>query len=100
MLKISLIDSASRRRLILEGALIVPWAAELRRACEEAEAGLHGRELVIEMRHVTAISQEGENVIVDLLNRGIKFCSDGVFSKYVLKQLTRRATSNLGGTKK
>ena len=39
MLRISLIDGARRRRLILEGKLVAPWVVELRRACEEAEGG-------------------------------------------------------------
>jgi hypothetical protein len=96
MLKISLIDGVRRRRLILEGKLMAPWAIELRRACEEAKADLLDRELVVEMKHVTTISQEGENVIVDLLNGGIKFRCDGVFTKHVLKQLTRRTNKRLG----
>ena len=99
MLKISLIDGARRRRLILEGKLVAPWAVELRRACEEAKADLRDRELVVEMKHVTTISQEGENIIVDLLNGGIKFRCDGVFAKHVLKQLTRRANKRLGEAK-
>jgi len=100
MLKISLIDGVRRRRLILEGKLMAPWAVELRRACEEAKADLRDRELVVEMKHVTTISQEGENVIVDLLNGGIKFRCDGVFTKHVLKQLTRRTNKNLGERKR
>ena len=96
MLKISLIDGVRRRRLILEGKLMAPWAIELRRACEEAKADLLDRELVVEMKHVTTISQVGENVIVDLLNGGIKFRCDGVFTKHVLKQLTRRTNKRLG----
>ncbi len=99
MLKISIIDGARRRRLILEGKLIAPWAAELTRACEEAKADLCGRELVVEMKHITTISQEGENVLVDLLNRGLKFRCDGVFTKHVMKQLTRRANRNLAEEK-
>ena len=59
MLKISLIDNACQRRLIVEGKLIAPWAAELRNACQEARAHLRDRELVVEMKHVTTISQEG-----------------------------------------
>jgi len=100
MLRISLIEGARRRRLILEGKLVAPWAVELRRACEEAKAGLRDRELVVEMKHVTAISQEGENVIVDLLNGGIRFRCDGVFTKHVLKQLTRRTNKKRGETKR
>jgi hypothetical protein len=94
MMKISLVDNARHRRLIVEGKLIAPWAAELRNTCQEARADLRGRELVIEMKHVTTISQEGENVILELINGGIRFRGHGVFTKRVLKQLTRRASGN------
>ena len=96
MLKISLIDSATQRRLVVEGKLLAPWVAELRSACEKARADLGGRELVIEMKHITTISQEGENVILELMNRGIKFRCQGVFTKRVVKQLTRRTSRNSG----
>jgi hypothetical protein len=95
MLKISLIDNACQRRLIVEGKLIAPWAAELRNACQEARTHLRDRELVVEMKHVTTISQEGENVILELINGGIRFRCSGVFTKHVLKELTRRARRNL-----
>jgi hypothetical protein len=95
MLKISVIDSPSQRRVIVEGRLIAPWAAELRSACEEANADLLGRDLVIEMRHLTTISQEGENVILELINGGFKFRCHGVFTKQVMKRLTRRANRDL-----
>ena len=94
MLKISLVDNARQRRVIVEGKLIAPWTAELRNACQEARADLRGRELVIEMKHITTISQEGENVILELMNGGIKFRCHGVFTKHVVKQLTRRTSGN------
>jgi hypothetical protein len=95
MLKISLIDSARQRRVIVEGKLIAPWAAELGNACEEAKADLLGRDLVIEMKHLTTISQEGENVILKLINGRFKFRCHGVFTKQVMKRLTRRANRDL-----
>jgi hypothetical protein len=94
MLKISVIDSPRQRRVIVEGNLLAPWAAELRNACEEARADLLGRDLVIEMQHLTTISQEGENVILELINGGFKFRCRGVFTKQVMKRLTRRANRN------
>jgi len=96
MLKISLVDNARQRRVIVEGKLIPPLAAELRSACEKARADLGDRELVVEMKHVTTISQEGENVILELINGGIRFRCQGVFTKHVVKELTRRAGRNLG----
>jgi hypothetical protein len=96
MLKISLVDNAKQRRVIVEGKLIAPWTTELRNAFQEARADLRGRELVIEMKHVTTISQEGENVILELISRGIRFRCHGVFTKHVVKELTRRARGSPG----
>jgi hypothetical protein len=96
MLKLSLIDSPRLRRLIVEGKLIAPWAAELRNVCQQASADLRGRELVIEMKHITRISPEGENVILELMSRGIRFRCSGMFMKHGLKELTRRASRNVG----
>lgn len=95
MFKISLVENARQRRVIVEGKLIAPWTAELRDACQKARADLRGRELVIEMRHLSTISQEGENVILELMNGGIRFRCHGVFAKHVVKELTRRASRNL-----
>lgn len=95
MLKISLIDTAKHRRLVVEGKLITPWTAELKSACEKARSDLRGRELVVEMKHITTISPEGETVILALIDEGIKFRCCGVFTKHVVKQLTRRASKNL-----
>ena len=92
-MKISLVDAPTQRRLIVEGKVITPWSAELRSACEDARLDLGGRELVVEMKHITTISQEGENVILELINGGIRFRCHGVFTKQVVKELTRRASN-------
>ena len=100
MLKISILDTPNQRRLMLEGRLIAPWAAELRSACKAARADLHDRELVIDLKNLTAISEDGENALLELLREGIKFCSSGVFTKHVLKQLARRTRQNREETKR
>jgi anti-anti-sigma regulatory factor len=94
MLKISIIEGHTDCRLIVEGKLVGPWAAELRSAYEKARADLRSRELVIDLKHLTAISQEGENVLLELIQGGVKFRCRGVFTKHVLKQVARRAGSN------
>jgi hypothetical protein len=50
--------------LIKEGGLLAPWVTELRTACEKSRANLQNRELVIDLKNLTAISQEGENVLL------------------------------------
>ena len=90
MLKISVTDTRTHRRLILEGRLIAPWVAELKTAWTRVKAGLNGRELLIDIENVTVISQEGENALLQLINEGAEFRCRGVLTKHLLKQLARR----------
>jgi anti-anti-sigma regulatory factor len=87
MLRISVVESRNERRLVVEGKLIEPWANELRTAWEKARADLNGRALVIDVNNVTAISQDGKNVLLSLIGDGVKFRCRGVFTKRVLRQL-------------
>ncbi len=91
MLKISVLDTRRQRQLVIEGKLVGPWVAEMRDACDRARSGASGRELLIDFRSLTAISQEGENLLLQLLKEGVKFRCCGVFAKHVLSQLNRRA---------
>ena len=68
VLKISVVESRSKRRLILEGKLLAPWVTELRTACEKARADLQNRQLVNDLKNVTVVSQEGENALLELMN--------------------------------
>lgn len=95
MLKISILDTASRRRLLIEGKLIAPWTAELSRVWQQATADLGGRELLVDVKWLTAISEDGENVLLDLMKEGATFRSSGVFTKQVLKRLARKIRRNI-----
>jgi hypothetical protein len=90
MLRISILDSRSHRRLVIEGTLIAPWASELAIVWRQATADLNGRALVIDVKGLTAITEDGENVLLELLKHGASFRSSGVFTKEVLKRLARK----------
>jgi hypothetical protein len=94
LLKISTTDTRTQRRLILEGSLVAPWVAELRTTSAKVKEELNGRELVIDIANVIVISQEGENVLLQLMDEGAKFRCGGVFTRHVLQQLARRAKKN------
>jgi hypothetical protein len=90
MLKITTIDSASQRTLVLEGKLVDPWVAELEKTWHEARRQPEPRRLVIDLENVTVISQHGENVLFQILSDGAQFCCNGVLTKHVLQELTRK----------
>jgi len=89
MSSISSLDTRNQRRLVMEGKLVAHWDNELKVACEAARTGLEGRELVIEVKNLIAISQADENVMLELMRQGVKFRCCGIFTKYVLRQLAR-----------
>ena len=95
MFKISTIDSASERRLIVEGTLVQPWVAELRRTWNDAGHLLEGRKLVIDLTNATLIDPEGEAAIFELMQEGAKFNCSGVLTRHVLKQAAHRCHMRL-----
>jgi hypothetical protein len=90
MLRISVIDSRTERRLVLAGKLVAPWVAELRTAWRAAIGEIGGRALVVDLANVTVISQEGENALSECLNGGAKFRTSGVVTRHVMQQLARK----------
>ena len=99
MLKISILDNQRQRQLLIEGKLIGPWAREPARVWRQATADLNGRALIIDVKGLTAITEDGENVLLELMKEGASFRSSGVFTKHVLKRLAckiRRDVSQEG----
>jgi hypothetical protein len=94
MLRISVIDSRTQRRVVIEGTLVEPWMAELRNSWQAAKADLQGRKLVLDLKNVTRIGEEGERVLSDLVKECSSFSSNGVLTKYLLRQLARRSKKN------
>ena len=93
MLKIPIVESSRRRRLVVEGKLIEPWAAELTRAWEKANADLNGRDLIVDLRSLTAVGPEGENVLLHLMRERVKLRC-GLFIKELIRGLRRRLSTS------
>jgi ABC-type transporter Mla MlaB component len=95
MFKISTIDTPRERRVVVEGTLVQPWVAELRKTWSNADSSLEGRQLVIDLRNATQIDSEGEAAIVELMKDGAKFCCSDVLTKHVLKQAADKCHTRL-----
>jgi hypothetical protein len=93
MLKISLVDGPHQRRMIVEGTLVGPWADELMVAYQRARGHLRGRELIVDLRGLTAVGPAGEVVLLQLIKDKIRF-QCGVFARELLRQLARNTPGN------
>jgi len=94
MLKITVVEDPRRRQMIVEGRLIAPWAAELTTAYQTARTDLQDRELIVDLRSLTAIGPEGEAVLLRLMREKVKFVC-GVYMKEVLRQLGLKTRDGL-----
>jgi hypothetical protein len=90
MFKISIVETPSRRTLVVEGTLIGSWVPELRTTWRNAGQDLGGRNLDIDLSNLTVISREGEDAILDLMDEGAEFSRSGVLTRHVLKQRARK----------
>jgi anti-anti-sigma regulatory factor len=89
MLKISVVESPRRCRLVLEGSLVEPWVGELLREYKKAKEHLDGRELVVDLTNLTAMSGAGEDAILELMEDRARF-QCGIFAKEVLKKIASK----------
>ena len=94
MLKITIVEDQRRRPVIVESKLIAPWAAELSTTYLTAKTDLQDCELIVDLRSLTAISSEGEEVLLQLMREKAKFLS-GVYVREVLRQLARKNCNRL-----
>ena len=97
MLKISIIQNETKCQLVLEGKLLPPWTDELKSLCSGRQIRFDRGELVVDIRGLTVISREGEDVLLALMQQGAKFRGADVFTRQILKQLARRAQTIVNG---
>ena len=90
MFKISVVDTPSQRKLVVEGKLSAPWVDELRTTWRNARRESDERKVVIDLSSLTVISREGEEAIFELMKQGAKFSCAGILNRYVLRGIARR----------
>ena len=95
MLKISVEEKEDSLRLILEGRLVGPWVAELRRVCSEYGAPIKTIKLTVDLCGLTSMDTAGQELLQVLFDHGASLrCSD-VMNKYLveLMSLTKKKSN-------
>jgi hypothetical protein len=93
MLRITVTETASEQRWILQGRLtgstveelITSWRAN--RRCQPSQ------NCVVDLNEITSIDKEGEQVLLMMLRDGAKFVATGLYTKHLLESLTVQDTS-------
>lgn len=91
MFRLSIVDTKTQRRLVLEGRLVSPWTTEVEAAWRTAAKEVQGREVVVDVTNLTLISPDGESTLFTLMREGAKFSCGGVLTRHLLRKLARRS---------
>jgi Trm5-related predicted tRNA methylase len=94
VLRITPIETERQRKLVLEGKLIEPWVAELKKSWLEAKQSLNGHELVIDLCNVTVITPQAESVLLEIKREGARFVCGGILNKHVIRRIERECECN------
>jgi anti-anti-sigma regulatory factor len=87
VLKITIMESATERRWIVQGSLIGPWVSELRTTWKRAHRSHDKRACIIDLNDVTFIDKSGERLLRTISKKGAQLISGGVYVKHVVEQL-------------
>jgi hypothetical protein len=84
MLKITVTETPTEQRWVLEGRLTHPWVATLRLHWRKTRSARQGRTCVVDLDDVTGIDQYGQRVLRTMMREGAQCLARGVFTTYLL----------------
>ena len=87
MLKITVFDTQSEQKLVLEGKLAKPDVAVLEAAWENALGTLGKRSCIIDLTNTTSIDPQAEGILLDMKRHSARFVACGISTKHQLEQL-------------
>ena len=86
MLKITAMETATEKKLIVQGSLVGPWVTELRTAWKRARHKQDLRPCIIDINDVTFIDAAGQTALVEMIADGAQLTAKGAYSTYVIEQ--------------
>jgi anti-anti-sigma regulatory factor len=88
MLRITVTESASEQRWILQGRLAGSSIEELTENWRSNRLHQTGKNCVVDVDGVTSIDKDGEQVLLMMIKDGVKFVARGLYTKHLLESLS------------
>lgn len=96
MLRITVIDTPTEQRWVLQGRLAEPWVSEVRSNWKKSRTARLGKKSVVDLNNVTCIDKAGERLLQALMRMGVACIARGVYVRHVLEELRGRTQSAAG----
>ena len=90
MLRITVNETPTEKRWVLQGRLVGLWVSELRRAWKKTHRTDKDRKCVVDLNDVTSIDKNGERLLQAMSKQGAQFIATGIYNKHVLQERCER----------
>ncbi len=97
MFRITVVESPSEEKWILQGQLIGEFASELSANWQASLDRCSDRARVVDLNDVTVIDKSGEEVLFKMLHQQARFVATGLYTKHLLEELQTRTESKKEG---
>jgi hypothetical protein len=88
MLRITVTESASEQRWILQGRLTGSSIEELTKNWRAKRGCLTSQNCIVDLNEVTTIDKDGEQALLMMIWDGAKFVATGLYTKHLLESLS------------
>ena len=97
MLKITVTETQTEKRWILQGRLVGPWVHELRSCWKKGHRAQNSQRCVIDLNDVTFIDKSGERLLRAMSKKGAELVASGLYTKHLLEKVKtgKRSLSKL-----
>ena len=88
MLRITVSETASEQRWVLQGRLTGSAIEELITRWRATQRYQPSRSCVVDLKEITSIDTAGEQALLMMLRDGAKFVATGLYTKHLLESLS------------
>jgi len=90
MFRITVVESPSEEKWILQGQLVGEFASELSENWRASLDQGSNRLRVVDLSDVTSIDKSGEEILLKMLCQQAKFVASGIYTRHLLEELQAR----------
>jgi anti-anti-sigma regulatory factor len=90
VLKITIDETPTEKRWILQGSLVGLWVSELRRTWKKTHRPENNQPCVVDLNDVTFIDEKGVRLLRAMSKQGAQFVATGLYIKHVVQQRCER----------
>jgi hypothetical protein len=95
MMSITINETPTEKRWILQGKLVGPWVGELRTSWKTTHRDYSGRTCVVDLNDVSFIDKDGEKLLRSMSKQGAHLVAEGLYIKRVVERLKSGSKSSI-----